>query len=206
MQMKTVKQIMSIALCVAILAMTGFAFYTIHAQNRSGRYSSVTTISDSEREWIMERFGRKYKSIEGYISTVQAYAREYFHYNDDKRPLFQYFDFDDIVDGDDINNALCFDFAVLFKHITLVLDEENLLPVEDIKVYVADVGPEDIFKLRHSYNIILLPDEERNYCIDLTTSVLRAEKGFKPKDDYEIFSCGIEEFCEQHDENLINLH
>ena len=202
--MKTVKTILSIVLCVAVLATTGVAFYNNYTQNRAGRYTAVTTISDTEREWILGRFGREYGSIEEYISTVQSYARANFQYHHDKTVVFQHFDFDDIKDGDKIY-GICFDFAVLFKHITLVLDEAELLPIKDFKVYVVDIAYEDILKPHHSYNVISLSDGT-SYYLDLTMSVSRVEKKLKPKDDYEIFTCSIKEYCSRYKERLLNYH
>ena len=202
--MKTVKTILSIVLCVAVLATTGVAFYNNYTQNRAGRYTATTTISDTEREWILERFGREYGSIEEYISTVQSYARANFQYHHDKTVLFQHFDFDDIKDGDRIY-GICFDFAVLFKHITLVLDEAELLPIKDFKVYVVDIAYEDIFKPHHSYNVISLSDGT-SYYLDLTSSVSRVEKGLEPSDDYEIFTCSIKNYCARYKERLLNYH
>lgn len=202
--MKTVKTILSIVLCVAVLATTGVAFYNNYTQNRAGRYTAVTTISDTEREWILTRFGREYSSIEEYISTVQSYARANFQYHHDKTVIFQHFDFDDIKQGDRIY-GICFDFAVLFKHITLVLDEAGLLPMEDFKVYVVDIAYEDIFKPHHSYNVISLSDGT-SYYLDLTSSVSRVEKGLEPSDDYEIFTCSIKEYCSRYKERLLNYH
>lgn len=72
--MKIIKMTLSIVLCVAVLATTGVAFYNNYTQNRAGRYTAATTISDTEREWILTRFGREYSSIEEYISTVQSYG------------------------------------------------------------------------------------------------------------------------------------
>ena len=202
--MKTVKTILSIVLCVAVLATTGVAFYNNYTQNRAGRYTAVTTISDTEREWILGRFGREYGSIEEYIATVQSYARANFQYHHDKTVVFQHFDFDDIKDGDKIY-GICFDFAVLFKHITLVLDEAELLPIKDFKVYVVDIAYEDILKPHHSYNVISLSDGT-SYYLDLTMSVSRVEKKLKPKDDYEIFTCSIKEYCSRYKERLLNYH
>ena len=195
---------MSIVLCVAGLATTGVAFYNNYTQNRAGRYTAVTTISDTEREWILGRFGREYGSIEEYISTVQSYARANFQYHHDKTVLFQHFDFDDIKDGDRIY-GICFDFAVLFKHITLVLDEAELLPIKDFKVYVVDIAYEDIFKPHHSYNVISLSDGT-SYYLDLTSSVSRVEKVLEPSDDYEIFTCSIKKYCARYKERLLNYH
>ena len=202
--MKTVKTMLSIVLCVAVLATTGVAFYNNYTQNRAGRYTAVTTISDTEREWILQRFGREYGSIEEYISTVQSYARANFQYRHDKTVVFQHFDFDDIEQGDRIY-GICFDFAVLFKHITLVLDEAELLPIKDFKVYVVDIAYEDILKPHHSYNVISLSDGT-SYYLDLTLSVSRVEKGLEPSDDYEIFTCSIKEYCSRYKERLLNYH
>ena len=202
--MKIAKTIMSIFLCVAILATTGIAFYNNYTQNRAGRYTATTTISDAEREWILERFGREYGSIEEYIATVQSYARKNFQYHHGKKVLFQYFDFDDIEQDDRIY-GICFDFAVLFKHITLVLDEEGLLPMKDFKVYVVDIAYEDFFKPHHSYNVISLSDGT-SYYLDLTMSVSRVEKKMEPNGDYEIFTCSIGDYCKRYKERLLNYH
>lgn len=202
--MKIIKMTLSIVLCVAVLATTGVAFYNNYTQNRAGRYTATTTISDTEREWILQRFGREYGSIEEYISTVQSYARKNFQYHHGKKVLFQYFDFDDIEQDDRIY-GICFDFAVLFKHITLVLDEEGLLPMQDFKVYVVDIAYEDFFKPHHSYNVISLSDGT-SYYLDLTLSVSRVEKKMEPNDDYEIFTCSIKNYCARYKERLLNFH
>ena len=202
--MKIVKTILSIMLCVAVLATTGGAFYNNYTQNRAGRYTAVTTISDTEREWILQRFGREYGSIEEYIATVQSYARKNFQYHHGKKVLFQYFDFDDIEQDDRIY-GICFDFAVLFKHITLVLDEEELLPMKDFKVYVVDIAYQDFFKPHHSYNVISLSDGT-SYYLDLTLSVSRVEKKMEPNEDYEIFTCSIKNYCARYKERLLNYH
>ena len=94
--MKIIKMTLSIVLCVAVLATTGVAFYNNYTQNRGGRYTAATTISDTEREWILTRFGREYSSIEEYISTVQSYARANFKYHHDKTVVFQHFDLHNI--------------------------------------------------------------------------------------------------------------
>ena len=202
--MKIIKTILSIVLCAAILATTGVAFYNNYTQNSSGRYSAVTTISDTEQEWILNHFGRKYSSIEEYISTVQSYARANFKYHHGKCVLFQHYDFGDIERGDGIY-GICFDFAVLFKHITLVLDEFGYLPMEDFKVYVVDIAYEDIWKPHHSYNVIALPNGTKYY-LDLTMSVSRVEKKMEPCEDYEIFDCSIENYCKKYNERCINYH
>ena len=202
--MKIIKMTLSIVLCVAVLATTGVAFYNNYTQNRAGRYTATTTISDTEREWILQRFGREYGSIEEYISTVQSYARANFKYHHDKTVVFQYFDFDDIEQDDRIY-GICFDFAVLFKHITLVLDEEGLLPMKDFKVYVVDIAYEDFFNPHHSYNVISLSDGT-SYYLDLTLSVSRVEKKMEPNEDYEIFTCSIKNYCARYKERLLNYH
>lgn len=202
--MKIIKMTLSIVLCMAVLTTTGVAFYNNYTQNRAGRYTATTTIYDTEREWILQRFGREYGSIEEYIATVQSYARKNFQYHHGKKVLFQYFDFDDIEQGDRIH-GICFDFAVLFKHITLVLDEEGLLPMKDFKVYVVDIAYEDIFKPHHSYNVISLSDGT-SYYLDLTLSVSRVEKKMEPNEDYEIFTCSIKNYCARYKERLLNYH
>ena len=204
--MKIAKTIMSIVLCVAMLATTGVAFYNNHTQNRAGRYTAATTISDTEREWILTRFGREYRSVEEYISTVQSYARKNFQYDHDKIVVFQHFDFEDIVKGDKVV-AICFDFAVLFKHITLTLEENGFLPIEmkNSKIFVVDIAYEDFFKRHHSYNVISLSNGT-SYYLDLTLSVSRVEKGLEPSDDYEIFNCSIKEYCARYKERLLNFH
>ena len=202
--MKIIKMTLSIVLCVAVLATTGVAFYNNYTQNRAGRYTAATTISDTEREWILERFGREYSSIEEYIATVQSYARKNFQYHHGKKVLFQYFDFDDIEQDDRIY-GICFDFAVLFKHITLVLDEEGLLPMKGIKGYVVDIAYEEFFKPHHSYTGISLSDGT-SYYLDLTLSVSRVEKKMEPNEDYEIFTCSIKNYCARYKERLLNYH
>ena len=193
-------------LCVAVLGTTGIAFYNNYTQNRAGRYTATTTISDTEREWILERFGREYGSIEEYIATVQSYARKNFKYHHGKMVVFQYFDFDDIEQGDRIY-GICFDFAVLFKHITLTLEESGFLPMEmkNFKIFVVDVAFENIFKPHHSYNVISLSNGT-NYYLDLTMSVSRVEKGLEPTEDYEIFTCSIKNYCARYKERLLNFH
>ena len=202
--MKTVKKVLQILLCVAMAAVMVVLFASTYTQNHSGRYSAVTTIDDAERDWILARFGVEYDSMEAYIAVVQEYARAHFRYDYEKVVTFQYFAFDDIAHGDRID-GICFDFAVLFKHITLVLDEAGMLPEAGIKVFVTDVAYENFFDPRHSYNVITLPDGT-NYYLDLTQTASRAERGLSPAPDYEIFTGSIKEFCSRYKETLLNLH
>lgn len=202
--MKALKIILSVVLCVAVLATTVIAYVNNYTQNNSGRYSSVTTITDFERDWIIKHFGREYESIEEYITTVQNYANKHFIYDYNKKVFFQYFEFDDIVDGD-IINGICFDFAVLFKHITLVLSEEKMLPENEIKVYVTDIRYKKKFTTAHSYNVLTLKNGV-NYYLDLTETATRGMKGLEPKVYYEKFDTTIKDYANGYGEILFNIH
>lgn len=200
--MKVVKIILSITLCATVV----LGFISVRTQNYSGRYSSVSVIGDEEREWILERFGRPYESIEEYISTAQNYARANFKYDYDKvaKPIiFQHYDFQSICKGDEIR-GICFDFSVLFKNMTLVLTEAGYLPV-DARVFVVDIAYQDWTKPGHSFNVVSLPSGDKYY-LCLTTSATRAEKGLEPTADYEIFRGSIEAYCKKYKERVTNLH
>lgn len=200
--MKVVKIILSITLCATIV----LAGISVYAQNHSGRYSSVSVITDEEREWILERFGQPYESIEEYISTAQNYARANFKYDYDKVDkllIFQHYDFESICKGDEIR-GICFDFSVLFKNMTLVLTETGYLPV-DARVFVVDIAYQDWTKPGHSFNVVSLPSGDKYY-LCLTTSATRAEKGLEPTADYEIFRGSIEAYCKKYKERVTNLH
>ena len=105
--MKILKGILCLTLCATVV----LGYISVRTQNYSGRYSSVSIISDGEREWILERFGRPYKSIEEYISTAQNYARANFKYDYDKSYIFQYYDFEHIDDA--LHAFPCDDFCIL---------------------------------------------------------------------------------------------
>ena len=200
--MKVVKIILSITLCATVV----LGFISVRTQNYSGRYSSVSVIGDEEREWILERFGRPYESIEEYISTAQNYARANFKYDYDKvaKPIiFQHYDFQSICKGDEIR-GICFDFSVLFKNMTLVLTEAGYLPA-DTRVFVVDIAYEDWTAPRHSYNVLSLPSGD-NYYLCLTTSATLATKGLEPTADYEIFRGSIEAYSKKYKERVTNLH
>ena len=197
--MKILKGILCLTLCATVV----LGFISVRTQNYSGRYSSVSVITDEEREWILERFGRPYGSVEEYISTAQNYARANFKYDYDKSYIFQYYDFESICKGDEIR-GICFDFSVLFKNMTLVLTEAGYLPA-DTHVFVVDIAYEDLTAPRHSYNVLSLPSGD-NYYLCLTTSASRAAKGLKPTADYEIFRGSIEAYCKKYKERVTNLH
>ncbi len=200
--MKILKGILCLTLCATVV----LGFISVHTQNYSGRYSSVSVIGDEEREWILERFGRPYESIEEYISTAQNYARANFKYDYDKvaKPIiFQHYDFQSICKGDVIH-GICFDFSVLFKNITLVLIEHGYLPTSTC-VYVVDIAYEDWTKPKHSFNVVSLPSGD-NYYFCLTTSATLATKGLEPTADYEIFRGSIEAYCKKYKERVTNLH
>ena len=202
--MQVLRKILIIVLSIAVIFLSGFAFINNYTQNNSGQYSSVTLITDNEREWIINRFGHKYESVEEYIITVQNYASQNFRYDDNKSSVIQYYDFNSIVDGNRIN-GICFDFAVLFKHITLVMLEENLLPVENVKVYVTDIRYKSNFFKTHSYNVIQFENGE-NYYLDLTQTATLGEKGFAPKIYYKKFKGTINDYADNAGEILYNLH
>ena len=200
--MKVVKIILSITLCTTVV----LGYISVRTQNYSGRYSSVSVIGDEEREWILERFGRPYESIEEYISTAQNYARANFKYDYDKvaKPIiFQHYDFQSICKGDEIR-GICFDFSVLFKNMTLVLTEAGYVPA-DTRVFVVDIAYEDWTAPRHSYNVLSLPSGD-NYYLCLTTSATLATKGLEPTADYEMFRGSIEAYCKKYKERVTNLH
>lgn len=200
--MRFVKILLSLALCATI----ALACVNVYTQNCSGRYSSVSVITEEERAWILERFEKEFNGVEEYISAANAFARAHFSYDDDKAAKsigLQYYDFQSICKGDDIV-GICFDFAVLFKNMTLVLMEEGYLP-DDIRVYVVDVAYTNQDKDNHSYNVVSLPSGD-NYYLDLTKASVRAKNNLEPDKDFYVFRCSIEEYGALYNERVYNLH
>ena len=114
------------------------------------------------------------------------------------------YNFNDIENGD-IINGICFDFSLLFKHITLVLLENNMLPENEIKVFVTDIRYKNNFMSTHSYNVLTL-ENGQNYFLDLTHTASRGEKGLKPYLYYKKFNVSIKKFANENGEILYNVH
>lgn len=190
--------------CAALVAVIIFSFISNHTQNHAGGYSSVTVMNEAERAWILEHFDEDYASVEAFLLDVQEYAYVHFRYDYEKSVFFQHFDFSSLVHRADIS-GICFDFAVLFKHIFLVLLEEGRLPAEGAKVFVVDVRDKKWEKEPHSYNVVMMPDG-RNYHIDLTTVAALGEFGYGKPTKVIGFSESIEEHAEGLGDFVTNLH
>ncbi len=181
-----IKKIVSIVLTVA-LVLSVCATYTItFAQNHSGGWSSVCSLTDEDIEWIRERYS-KYETVEELICAVNDDICNEYSYDKDKHYFIgmQYFDFSDFIK---CKKGLCFDFSCYLKSIFLVCDD--LKYSDDIKVYVCDV------KLKsggyHSYNFISFKDstgEGIKYYVDLTDNLYRSSNN----EEYQVYYCILDD-------------
>jgi len=194
--MRILKRFLTVWVCLALIASFCMGFVCIATQNNAGGHSSITAISKQDRQWIYDHFG-ECDSIECLLLCVEDYAVRNFRYDKSKIPLFQHFDFRDLIDS---KKGLCFDFAAWVKTCCLVWSERSNV---ELKVYVVDVEY-DFFKPRHSYNVIQLPDG-RNFYIDVTNSIneVQVKNNFAP--GYEVFYENIEDYAAKYGEKVLFL-
>ena len=194
--MRILKRLLAVSVCLALIASFCMGFVCIATQNNAGGHSSFTAISERDRQWICDHF-EECDSIECLLLCVEEYAVQNFHYNKSKIPLFQHFDFRDLIDS---KKGICFDFAAWCKTCCLVWAECNNVA---LKVYVVDVEY-DFFKPRHSYNVVELPDGRKFY-IDITNSVneVRVKNNLAP--GYELFYEDIKDYAARYSEKVLFL-
>lgn len=185
-----------LVLCLTMICLFAVAINCTRAQNCAGGYSAATAISEKDKEWVCDRFGGC-ESIECLLLCIEDYAVQNFNYDKSKIPLFQHFDFRDLIDS---NQGICFDFAVWCKVCCLVWADYNDI---SLKAYVVDVEY-DFFKPRHSYNVIQLPDG-RSFYIDITNSINEVNVKNHPAPGYELFYEGIKDYAARYGEKVLFL-
>ncbi len=191
--MSPLRKILFIITAVLLIAILIAGLVTVATQNASGRYSSVCTVDDESREWIIEKFG-KYESPEQLIIGVTNYICLNYRY--EKKFYIQHFDFAEMLRSD---TGLCFDFASFSKCIiTVIADYKGW---DDVKVYVVDI---DVYtKNAHSYNYLCAGDKQ--YYFDTTADLARFTKGKMPRYYNDIGDMTIREYAESYGEKVYCL-
>lgn len=198
--MRIVKCILSVLLCLSLVATFFVGFSSVSRQNNSGANSSVTTITDADREWIIDHFGGC-ADIECLMLCVEDYAVRNFQYDHDKSTLFQHFNFRDLVDS---GKGICFDFACFFKNCCKIWAEHNNI---DLEVYVVNIKykHKSFFASGHSYSVVQMPNE-KNYYIDLTGSIYEVQQlDRSAAPGFQIFYGSIEDYAARYDERVVGL-
>lgn len=198
--MKTVRCILTLLLCLTLVGTCFMTFSQIGRQNRSGAYSSVTPITTENKQWILKNFG-DCSDIECLILCVDKYAVENFHYDYNKIPIFQHFDFGELITR---KSGICFDFACFFKNCCLVWAEHNDI---DLKAFVVDIKYKNksIFSPGHAYSVVQMSNGKNYYC-DITSDIYKVQQEGKQPFGFEIFSEGITDYAARYDELLFGLH
>ena len=197
--MRIVKCILSVLLCLSLVATFLMGFSSVSRQNNSGANSSVTTITEADREWIVTHFGGC-SDIECLMLCVEDYAARNFQYDYDKSTFFQHFDFHDTVDS---GKGICFDFACFFKNCAKIWAEYNSV---DLEVYVVNIKykHKSFFASGHSYSVVQMPDGT-NYYIDITDSIYTVQEENKPAPGFEVFYESIEDYAARYNERVFGL-
>lgn len=197
--MKIVKRLLTILLCLSLVATFFMGFSSVSRQNNSGANSSVTTITEADREWIIDRFGGC-TDIECLMLCVEDYAVRNFQYDYDKLTIFQHFEFRDTIDS---GKGICFDFACFFKNCCKVWAEHNSI---DLEVYVVNIKykHKSFFASGHSYSVVQMPDGI-NYYIDITGSIYTVQEENKPAPGFEVFYESIEDYAARYNERVFGL-
>ena len=186
-------------LCLSLVATFLMGFSSVSRQNNSGANSSVTTITEADREWIVTHFGGC-SDIECLMLCVEDYAARNFQYDYDKSTFFQHFDFHDTVDS---GKGICFDFACFFKNCAKIWAEYNSV---DLEVYVVNIKykHKSFFASGHSYSVVQMPDGT-NYYIDITDSIYTVQEENKPAPGFEVFYESIEDYAARYNERVFGL-
>ena len=191
--MKKIKYITSSILILILISTLVFAFVNTHKQNRSGGYSSVCTLTEQDKKFIIDNFSQ-YETVEELIVAINEYICKNYKYVD--KTYIQHFDFAETVKN---KTGLCFDFASLQKCIIAVISEYN--GWDDVKVYVADVETRTD---AHSYNFICVGDKK--YFSDPTSNLTRYNKGKSIKHYEDIGNLSFEEYANSYNEEIFNYH
>ena len=197
--MKIVKRLLTVLLCLSLVATFFMGFSSVSRQNNSGANSSVTTITEADRAWIIDHFGGC-SDIECLMLCVEDYAVQNLRYDYDKSTIFQHFDFYDTVDS---GKGICFDFACFFKNCCKVWAEHNGI---DLEVYVVNIKykHKSVFASGHSYSVVLMPDG-KNYYIDVTNSINEVQVKKNPAPGFEVFYESIEDYAARYNERVFGL-
>lgn len=200
-----IKRIVSIALSVALVLSVCATYAITFAQNHSGGWSSICSLTDEDVEWINERY-LKCETVEDLIYAVNKDICNEYIYDEDKQYFLgmQHFSFSDFIKS---KQGLCFDFSCYLKSVFLVCGD-NLKYSDDIKVYVCDV------KLKsggyHSYNFISFKDttgEEIKYYVDITDNLYHHSNSEEYQTYYYIAEDTYQEFASNmFDDKIRNFH
>lgn len=198
--MKIVKRILSVLLCLVFAGTCFMTFSQIGRANWSGENSSVTTLTAADRMWILDHFG-DCADIECLILCVDKYAVENFHYDYNKIPIFQHFDFEELITR---KSGICFDFSCFAKCCFVVWAEYNDV---ELKAFVVDVKykKKSFLAFGHSYNVVQMPDGKNYYC-DITSDIYKVQKEGKQPFYFETFTESIKDYAARYDEFLVGLH
>ncbi len=191
--MKKVKTLLTSILIIALSFTIVFAFTNTYKQNRSGGYSSVCTLTEQDKEWIIENFSQ-YNTVEDLIVAINDYICKNYKYVD--KNYIQHFDFAETINS---KTGLCFDFASLQKCIITVISEYN--GWDDVRVFVADV---ETMSDAHSYNFITVNDKK--YFSDPTSNLTRYKKVKKVIYYEDIGDLSFEEYANLYGEKIFNYH
>ncbi len=191
--MKKVKILLTSLLIIALSLTLVFAFVNTHKQNKSGGYSSVCTLTEQDKKFIIDNFSH-YNTVEELIIAINEYICKNYRYVD--KNYIQHFNFAETVEN---KTGLCFDFASLQKCIITVISEYN--GWDDVKVYVADVETRSD---AHSYNFITVGDKK--YFSDPTANLTRYKKGKEIIYFEDIGDLSFEEYASLYNEEIFNYH
>ena len=192
--MKKVKILLTSILIIVLSLTIVFAFTSTYKQNRSGGYSSICTLTEKDKKFIINNFSQ-YNSVEELIVGVNKYICENFTYT--SKIYIQHFDFAETIQS---KKGLCFDLASLQKCIFTIISEHK--GWDDVKVYVADVRI-SMFSY-HSYNFITVGDKK--YFSDPTTNLDRYKKGKKVICYEDIGDLSFEQYSNMYNEKILNYH
>lgn len=201
--MRIFKNIMTVIVCCAILVSIGSAWYSTKSQNNSGGHSGIYTLTQEDKEWVIDKFG-DCPDVETLLIRVRDYAVENFKYDHNYSEYFQNFQFRKFITT---NLGVCFHYASFLKVVFLEWAE---FTNTDLQVYVVDIYYKGNFwGVRHSYSVVKIPSADgladKNYYIDITSAVCRAAKGEEPL-GFEMFETDIETYASMYGEVVINYH
>lgn len=195
--MRIFKTICCTILAIALAASFALSAFTSTQQKRGGGYSTLTTITDESREWILDQFG-DCRTIPELLTEMDHFAAENFTYGFPRKQILQNFWLDTFLFEDDFL-GVCFDFSCFAKCVVLVWKEAHQR--DDVQVYVYDVRTKNG---GHSYNFIM--EDGHTWFLCLTTDVTRASKGQKLQGPIEITGETPREYAQRYDEHIYNIN
>lgn len=196
--MRALRIICCTVLVLALAATFIFACHTSVQQGRSGKYSSVATVTDRSRHWLLEQFGHC-ETVPELLEEIDRFGCKNFVYDIPRFQVVQNFWLDTFIFEDEFH-GVCFDFSSFVKCAVLVWAEAHQR--EDVRAYVYNVR--ESYQIGHSYNFVT--EDGHTWFLCTTTDNTYTKEGKKPFGVTELKGITPMEYALRHYKIVMGIH